>query len=270
MNIVRESICRYHRAFSIALSLGLSAIAFSTQAETVSVAVAANFIKPMKEIAEQFYQTTGHRAILSFGSSGKLYAQIRNGAPFEVFLSADQSKPDALVLQGLAIEGSQFTYALGALVLWSAKPNQFKNDIDYKTNSAADILKQGNFNKLAIANPQLAPYGKAALEILDHLGLKETIKPKLVQGQNIAQTYQFVSSGNAQLGLLSRSQITEADSSYNHFFWAIPKKLYSPIRQDAVLLRTGKNTTAAKALMDYLRSAKTKAIIDRFGYNSEP
>ncbi|MBV1913903.1 MAG: molybdate ABC transporter substrate-binding protein [Pseudomonadales bacterium] len=270
MNTARRGIGAARRGLLAALSFGLSTSAFSIQAETVNVAVAANFIKPMNEIAEQFFQSTGHRAILSFGSSGKLYAQIRNGAPFEVFLSADQSKPNALVQQGLAVEGSQFTCARGTLVLWSAKPNQLMNDVDYKTNSAADILKQGQFNKLAIANPQLAPYGKAALEALDHLGLKETIKPKLVQGQNIAQTYQFVSSGNAQLGLIAKSQVTETDSTYNHFFWAIPKNLYSPIRQDAVLLRTGKDSTAAKALMDYLRSAKSKAIINRFGYNSEP
>lgn len=236
------------------LGCGLS---FVARAETVSVAVAANFIKPMRLIARQFTETTGHHAQISFGSSGKLYAQIRNGAPFEVFLSADQSKPITLEQQGLAVPKSRFTYAIGTLILWSPEPTLINNN--------ADILLGDDFNKLAIANPRLAPYGRAAIEVLDHLGITEQIKPKLIQGQNIAQAYQFVSSGNAQVGLIAGSQVTENGELIRGSGWVIPKDLYSPIKQDAVLLNQGKNNLAAKALLEFIRS--NQSIIERYGYS---
>ncbi|MDF1643758.1 MAG: molybdate ABC transporter substrate-binding protein [Pseudomonadales bacterium] len=233
------------------------ALSLPASADTVSVAVAANFIKPMKLIARQFTEITGHHAQISFGSSGKLYAQIRNGAPFEVFLSADQSKPIALEQQGLAVPKSRFTYAIGTLILWSPEPILIKKN--------ADILLGGDFNKLAIANPRLAPYGRAAIEVFDHLGITEQIKPKLIQGQNIAQAYQFVSSGNAQVGMIAGSQVTENGELARGSGWVIPKNLYSPIKQDAVLLAQGKNNLAAQALLEFIRS--NRSILERFGYS---
>lgn len=239
--------------------LTLSLLVSVAQADTVTVAVAANFTAPMKEIASQFEAGTSHTVRMSFASSGKFFAQIKNGAPFEVFLSADAAKPLALEKQGLAVAGSRFTYAQGALILWS--PNAA-----YITKDGPALLKTAPFRHLAIANPKLAPYGLAATETLQHLGLLDKLTAKLVRGENIAQTYQFVESGNAELGFVALSQVMKAGKLSRGSGWQVPTTLHSPIRQDAVLLKHGEHNAAAKALLDYLKSADAAKIIQAYGY----
>ncbi len=231
----------------------------TVHAEEIHAAVATNFTVAMKDIVAQFEKSSGHKVILSFGASGKIFAQIQQGAPFQVFLSADQEKPEALEKMGLSVPGSRFTYALGALVLWSTKSG-FAND--------AAHLKRGDFNKLALANPKLAPYGIAAVEVLESLKLKYATEPKWVMRENIAQTYQFVDSGNADLGFVALSQILDK-GEVNGSSWIIPAELYNPIRQDAVLLSRAKNSTGAKALLAYLQSKEAHSIIHAYGYTTE-
>lgn len=233
-------------------------LAGAAQAAEVNVAVAANFTAPMKAIAEEFTKDTGHTTKLAFGSTGKFYAQIKNGAPFEMLLAADDETPAKLEKEGVGVAGSRFTYAIGSLALWSAKEG-FVDD-------QGEVLKRGGFNKLAIASPKLAPYGKAAIEVLTGMGLQDTLAPKFVQGENIAQTYQFVSTGNAELGFIALSQVMKDGKLISGSAWIVPGKLHTPIRQDAVILTTGKDNAAAKALADYLRSDKAKAIIRAYGY----
>lgn len=227
-------------------------------AAEVNVAVAANFTAPMKQIAVEFEKDTGHTAVLAFGSSGKFLAQIKNGAPFQLFLSADDEKPAQLVKDGLTVADSRFTYAIGTLVLWSAKPGF----VDPK----GEVLSKGTFAKIAIANPKLAPYGSAAVEVLTKLGLLTALQPKFVQGENISQTYQFVSTANAELGFVALSQVMKNGKITTGSAWIVPGKQHSPIRQDAVLLATGKDNAAAKALMSYLKTEKAKSIIRSYGY----
>ncbi len=237
------------------------ALLFSTQfsvAATVLVAVAANFSKPMTEIASAFEQATGHHAELSFGSSGKFVAQLSNGAPFEVLLSADEKGPQTLEKAGLAVANSHFTYALGRLVLWSAKP-------DYVDNQGS-ILATGNFNHLALAEPKLAPYGAAALDVLTKMNLQQTLQPRLVFGENIAQTYQFISTGNAELGFVALAQVLDNGKITQGSGWIIPTDHYAPIRQTAVLMTQGAKNPAAIALLSYLKSAPALAIIEHYGY----
>ena len=229
-------------------------------AAEVHVAVAANFTAPMKQIAADFEKETGHKVVLSFGASGKFYAQIKNGAPFQILLSADDEKPLQLVKDGLAVADSRFTYAIGTLVLWSAKPGF----VDAK----GEVLSKGHFNKIALANPKLAPYGTAAIELLTKQGLLTSLTPKFVQGENISQTFQFVSTGNAELGFVALSQVMKEGKVTSGSAWIVPGKLHSPIRQDAVLLATGKDSAAAKALLGYLKSDKAKKIIRSYGYES--
>ena len=231
----------------------------SAHAAEVSVAVAANFTAPMNAIAAEFAKDTGHQAKPSYGSTGKFYAQIRNGAPFEILLSADDETPAKLAQEGLADPASRFTYAIGTLVLWSAKPGV----VDAK----AEVLKRGQFNKLALANPKLAPYGKAAIEVLTGIGLLDTLAPKFVQGENIAQTWQFASTGNAELGFVALSQVMKDGRIGSGSGWIVPAKLHTPIRQDAVILAAGKGNPAAEALMKYLKSDKAKTIIKAYGYD---
>jgi molybdate transport system substrate-binding protein len=233
-------------------------LSFSARAEEVSVAVAANFTAPMNAIAAEFARDTGHKASLSSGSTGKFYAQIKNGAPFHVFLSADSDTPAKLEAEGLAVPGSHFTYAIGSLALWSAKPGF----VDAK----GEVLRHGQFNKLAIASPRLAPYGKAAEEVLTGMGLWESVSPRLVQGENIAQTYQFAASGNADLGFVALSQIMVDGKITGGSAWIVPGHLHAPIRQNAALLLTGKGNPAAEKLMKYLQSDKARAIIKSYGY----
>jgi len=225
----------------------------------VQVAVAANFTAPMKAIAAAFEKDTGHKAQLAFGSSGKFYAQIRNGAPFQVLLSADDETPAKLEREGMSVPDTRFTYAIGKLALWSAKEGVVDNK--------GEVLKQGNYAHLAIANHKLAPYGAAAVEVLKHLKLFDAAQAKFVQGENIAQTYQFVASGNAELGFVALSQITKDGKLIKGSAWIVPNNFHAPIRQDAVILANGKGNAAAGALMSFLKSDKAKVIIRAYGYD---
>lgn len=230
----------------------------SARADEVLVAVAANFTAPMKAIAAEFEKTTGHKVHLSFGASGKFYAQIKNGAPFQVLLSADVAIPVKLEQEGLTVPGSRFTYAVGTLVLWSARP-------DFVDDKGA-VLSQGAFSHLSVANPKLAPYGAAAMETLDKLGLATTLQAKFVVGENIAQTYQFVMSGNAELGFVALSQVMKDGRIADGSAWVVPVGMHRPIRQDAVILASGRDNVAAAALLRFLRQPGAVAIIRSYGY----
>jgi molybdate transport system substrate-binding protein len=234
-------------------------MATSAHSAEVSVAVAANFTAPMQKIATVFERDTGHKATLAFGSTGKFYAQIRNGAPFHVLLSADDETPARLEREGLAVAASRFTYAIGRLVLWSRQPGL----VDDK----GQVLNTGKFERIALADPKLAPYGAATVEVLKGLGLSPVLASKLVQGENIAQTYQFVASGNAELGFVALAQVYADGKLTQGSAWLIPSSLHAPIRQDAALLSPGKDNAAAAALLAYLRSDKARAIIRSFGYD---
>jgi len=227
-------------------------------ADEVHVAVASNFAAPMEKIAAEFARDTGNLALVSSGGTGKLYAQIKNGAPFEIFLSADEATPAKLEKEGLSVAGSRFTYAIGKLVLWSPKPGY--------VGPQGEVLKKGDFRHLAIANPKLAPYGRAAQEVLEKQGVWQPLQSRLVFGENIAQTHQFVSSGNAELGFVALSQIRQDSAEHQGSFWLVPQTLHAPIRQDAILLARGKGKTAAEQLLKYLKSDKATTIIKRYGY----
>ncbi len=222
------------------------------------MAVAANFSAPMKIIAQDFERATGHRAVLSFGSTGQFYAQIKNGAPYALFLAADAHTPAKIEKEGLGVTGTTFTYAIGQLVLWSKTSG--------RVDDRGEILKSGNFSKLAIANPKLAPYGAAAIEVLNHLGVMSQVKPKIVEGAKIEQTYQFVFSENADLGFVALSQVYENGKLKQGSGWIVPTSLHSPIKQDAIMLNPGRDSPAAIALLTYLRSDAAKAVIRKFGY----
>jgi molybdate transport system substrate-binding protein len=229
------------------------------QAADVHVAVASNFTAPMKQIAAEFDKETGHKSVLSYGSSGKFYAQVKNGAPFQLFLSADDEKPAQLERDGMTVPGSRFTFAIGTLVLWSPK----SGFVDAK----GEVLRRGQFSKIAIASSKLAPYGAAAIEVLTKQGLLATLAPKFVQGENISQTFQFISTGNAELGFVALSQVMQDGKINSGSAWIVPGAMHSPIRQDAVLLATGKDNAAARALLEYLKSDKAKKIIRSYGYD---
>lgn len=231
---------------------------FCACADEVQVAVAANFTAPMKLIAANFEKGTGHKAALSFGATGKFYAQITSGAPFEVFLAADDETPAKLEKEGGAVNGSRFTYATGKLVLWSA--NQGVVD------AQGEVLKKNTFSKIAIAAPKLAPYGAAAVETMTRLGLMAALEPKLVTGESIGQAFSFIYTGNAELGFVALSQVVEDGKIKSGSAWIVPENLHSPIRQDAVLLARGKDNKAAVALIAYLKTEKAKAVIRSFGY----
>jgi molybdate transport system substrate-binding protein len=226
------------------------------QAAEVQVAVAANFTAPMQKIAALFEADTGHKAQLAFGSTGRFYAQIKNGAPFDVLLAADDETPAKLEREGQG--GGRYTYAIGQLVLWSKRPGL--------VDGQGDVLRSGRFDKLALADPRLAPYGRAAIETLGQLGLLDTLRPKFVQGENIAQTWQFVATENAPLGFVALSQVWADGQLKEGSFWRVPATLYNPIRQDALLLHKGRDNAAARALMQYLRGDKARAIIQAYGY----
>ena len=234
-------------------------LAFGGQAAEVSVAVASNFTAPMRKIAEAFERETGHRAVLSSGSTGGFHVQIKNGAPFEVLLAADEETPLKVEREGLGVEGSRFSYAIGKLVLWSQQPG-FVDD-------KGDVLRRGKFERIAIANPKLAPYGAAAVETMTKLGVFKDVQPKLVQGENIAQTCQFLTTGSVDLGFVALSQVIADGKIPRGSGWIVPAELHSPIRQDAILLAKGKDAPAAIALMKFLRSEKAQAVIRSFGYD---
>ncbi|HGP2848718.1 TPA: molybdate ABC transporter substrate-binding protein [Pseudomonas aeruginosa] len=240
------------------LALLASAVSLAASADEVQVAVAANFTAPIQAIAKEFEKDTGHRLVAAYGATGQFYTQIKNGAPFQVFLSADDSTPAKLEQEGEIVPGSRFTYAIGTLALWSPKAGY----VDAK----GEVLKSGSFRHLSIANPKTAPYGLAATQAMDKLGLAATLGPKLVEGQNISQAYQFVSSGNAELGFVALSQIYKDGKVATGSAWIAPAELHDPIRQDAVILNKGKDNAAAKALVDYLKGAKAAALIKSYGY----
>ena len=227
-------------------------------ADEVQVAVAANFTAPAKLIAAGFEQETGHKAQLAFGATGKFYAQIRNGAPFEVLLAADEETPARLEQEGAAVAGTRFTYATGRLVLWSAKSGY----VDDK----GEVLTKDGFKHLSIANPKLAPYGAAALEVLTALKLLDKVRPRFVTAENIAQAYQFVASGNAELGFVALSQVFKDGRIAEGSGWIVPARLHQPIKQDAVILDKGRGKPAAVAWLKYLKGDKAKAVIRSFGY----
>jgi molybdate transport system substrate-binding protein len=241
-------------------SLAVSAVAWTgaVAAAEVQVAVAANFAGPLARIGADFQAATGHVLAVTAGATGKFRAQIAAGAPFEVLLAADDGTPRQLIADGHAVAGSNFTYAIGRLVLWSARPG-------YVDDRGA-VLASGTFAHLAIANPKVAPYGRAALEVLAARGLADTLAPTLVTGESIAQAHQFVASGNAELGFVALSQVALPGKPVAGSFWLVPPSLYGEIRQDAVLLRAGEGHPAAVALLAYLETEAARAVIKAYGY----
>ncbi|MEO3384945.1 molybdate ABC transporter substrate-binding protein [Mesorhizobium sp. CAU 1741] len=237
----------------MALSIGLS-LAAGARADEVNVAVAANFTDAANDIAAAFAKATGHEAILSFGATGQLYTQIAQGAPFQVFLAADDQRPSLAVKDGHGTDGSVFTYAIGQLVLYS---------IDEGKVSGAATLEAGEFTRIAIANPETAPYGKAAVETMRSLGVYDALQPKIVQGQNIGQAFQFVETGNAEVGFVALGLVSQAQSGSR---WVVPQEHYQPIRQDAVLLKSGEDNLAAIAFLDFLKGGEAGTIIEKYGY----
>jgi molybdate transport system substrate-binding protein len=242
------------KIITVALSALAAALVSPALAGQTHVAVAANFTEPSKEIAELFKAKTGHEAILIFGASGAFYTQITHEAPFEVFLSADSERPKLAVDNGYAVPDSLFTYAIGKLALWSRVVDVAKGE---------EALKAAAFSKLAIANPNSAPYGTAALETLKALNVYDKLQSKIVQGNSIAQAFQFVDTKNAEVGFVALSQIINSTEGTR---WLVPAKLYTPIRQDAVLLKRGANDEASKAFVAFLKGPEARAIIMKFGY----
>lgn len=242
------------------LIASLFALASSTAAlaDEVPVAVAANFTAPMQKIAAEFEKDTGHKVLASFGATGKFYAQIKNGAPFEILLAADDETPAKLIKEDAAVAASNFTYAIGKLVLWSAKPGV--------VDEAGEVLKKGGFEHLALANPKLAPYGAAGIETMKAMGAYDALQAKIVTAENIGQAYQFISSGNAELGFVALSQVLK-DGKIEGSAWIVPAKYYAQIKQDAVVLTKGRGKPAAEALMKYLKGDKAKAVIKSYGYD---
>lgn len=240
------------------LALFILALSGIAGADQVQVAVASNFRAPMERVAEAFKRQTGHEVVAAYGATGALYAQIRNGAPFAVLLAADNLVPLRLENEGAAQSGSRFTYAIGALALWSARAGF--------VDAQGQVLREGRFEHLAVADPKLAPYGAAAHAVMNALGVEEKLAPKLVHGENIGQTLQFVSTGNADLGFVALSQVWREGKLTSGSAWVVPRELYPPIRQDAVLLNAGREQPAAQALLDFLRTPACRQIVASFGY----
>jgi len=243
------------RAVPLATVLLLSAAGAAHAGET-NVAVAANFAEPAKEIAKAFEAKTGHKAVLSFGATGQFYAQIRQDAPFTVFLAADDETPKKAEEEGLAVAGSRFTYAIGRLVLWSKDPAKVGGE---------ETLRTGAFDKIALANPAVAPYGAAAVQAMRKMGVYDALRPKFVQGNTIAQTYQFVETGNAEVGFVALSQVIARNEGSR---WPVPEQLHDPIRQDAVLLKKGEADEAARAFLAFLKGTEAGAVIAKYGYGT--
>lgn len=240
------------------IALAACTTANLAMAQDVQVAVAANFTAPIQAIAKDFEKDTGHKLVIATGATGQFYAQIKNGAPFEVFLAADDSTPAKLEKEGDTVAGTRFTYAVGTLALWSAK--------DGYVDAKGEVLKKNEYKHLSIANPKAAPYGLAATQVLEKLGLTAQVQGKLVEGQNITQAQQFISSGNAELGFVALSQIYKDGKVTGGSAWIVPAELHDPIKQDAVILAKGKDNAAAKALVDYLKGDKAAAVIKSYGY----
>ena len=240
----------------------LALAATPAHAAEVTVAVAANFAAPLAKIAEGFTAASGHTLKTTAGATGKFYSQILAGAPFQVLIAADDETPKKLIAAGHAVAASNFTYAIGQLVLWSAQPGF--------VDEQGAVLASGKFHKLAIASPKVAPYGRAAMQVIQASGLAATLTPKLVMGESIAQAYQFVVTGNAELGLVALSQVLVPGKPVPGSFWRVPATLHEPIRQDAVLLKAGEHSAAAAALLTYLKTAPARAVIQAYGYSPSP
>ncbi len=241
---------------AVAMLSGL--ISSHVYAGEVSAAVASNFSAPMKQIAALFEKQSGHTVKLSFGSTGKFYAQIKGGAPFDVFVAADSATPHRLEDEGMTVNGSSFVYALGTLVLWSSQPGY--------VDSHGIVLRNGSYKKLAIADPKLAPYGQAAKEMLEALKLWHMVRSKLVMGENISQTYQFTATGNTELAFVALSQVMRDGKVSKGSYWIVPAHLYHPIRQSAVLLSAAKDKAAPRAFLDFMKSEKAAAVMRSYGY----
>ncbi len=235
-----------------------STVMCNAMADEVQVAVAANFTAPIQAIAADFEKDTGHKLVAAYGATGQFYTQIKNGAPFEVFLSADDTTPEKLEKEGNTVKGSRFTYAIGTLALWSAQEGY--------VDSKGEVLKKNEYQHLSIANPKAAPYGLAATQVLEKLKLTDVTKAKIVEGQNITQAYQFVSTGNAELGFVALSQIFKDGKVTSGSAWIVPASMHDPIKQDAVILNKGKDNAAAEALVEYLKGPKAAAVIKSYGY----
>jgi molybdate transport system substrate-binding protein len=255
IQIIRAKIC-FEAVAPVIVAFAI-ATSCAAQAADTNVAIAANFTEPAKEIAQLFESKTGHKAILSFGATGQFYTQITQAAPFQVFLSADQSTPKKLVDGGLAVQDSVFTYAVGKIVLFSRNAELVKGE---------QTLRDAQFNKMAIANPTTAPYGAAAIEAMKALGVYEKLTGKIVQGSNIAQTFQFVDTENAELGFVALSQVIERQGGSR---WIVPANLYTPIRQDAVLLKEGAGNDAARGFAAFLKGPEAAVVIEKFGYGTK-
>jgi molybdate transport system substrate-binding protein len=250
----------HRRRRALYVGVLLASLGAPVAADDVTVAVAANFTNAINRLTPGFERTTGHKLVTSFGSTGKLYAQIRNGAPFDVFLAADEARPKRLEAEGAAVPNTRFTYAIGRLVLWSPDPDAVDPD--------GAVLRTGKFAHLAIANAKTAPYGAAAEQVLHRLGVWAHVAPRLVRGENITQTFQFVSTGNAALGLVALAQVRSLPPMRQGSQWIVPDQLHDPLRQDAVLLARGADNGAARAFLAYLRSPTVKSIIRGLGYST--
>jgi molybdate transport system substrate-binding protein len=243
----------------LTLSMALAgwAAALPLQADEIRVAVASNFRQALAAAAARFDEDSGHEVVLIPGSTGKHYAQIRNGAPFDAFFAADVERPRRLEEEGRCVAGSRFTYAVGQLVLWSPDAGM--------VDPEGAVLRSDRFRHLAIANPDLAPYGAAARAVLQALGLWDALAPKLVRGENIGQTFQFVISGNAELGFVARAQLEAPGYEAAGSAWQPPRELYPPIEQQAVLL---KDSPAGRAFMAFMQGEEARAIVRAYGYDS--
>lgn len=247
------------RIFRPLAALALLAASLAAGAAELRVAVAANFTAPIRQIAADFERDTGHKVIAAFGPTGGLYTQIKNGAPFEVLLAADEARPARLEAEGEAVRGSRFTYAVGRLALWSPKAGY--------VDDRGEVLKTQAFAHLAIANPKTAPYGLAATQVLARLGLADALAAKIVEGASIGQAYQFVASGNAELGFVALAQVYKDGKLAAGSAWIVPASLHAAIRQDAVILAKGKDNPAAQAFLDYLKGPTAAAVIKAYGYD---
>ena len=237
-----------------AVLVAASLLAAGAEAAQTNVAVASNFTDAANEIAAAFAAATNHHAVLSFGATGQFYTQITQGAPFEVFLAADDERPARAVAEGYGVTGTVFTYAIGQLVLSSAEAGRV---------TGPATLRSGDFDRIAIANPATAPYGRAAVEAMRSLGVYDTLQPKIIQGQNIGQTFQFVETGNAEVGFVALGQVSQTEAGSR---WIVPQQHYQPIKQDAVLLKAGENNPAAAAFVEFLKGDEASAIIQKYGY----
>ena len=244
-----------HRPLRLWLLVPLLGVAAESAADEITVAVATNFVGAMNALVERFEATSGHDVLVSSGSTGGYYAQIKNGAPFEAFFAADTERPRLLEAEGLAVPGSRFLYAVGRVALWSTRANYVDAD--------GRVLETGDFRHLAIANPELAPYGAAARDVLTARGLWDRLQPRLAMGQDIGQAYSFVQTGNADLGFVAWAQLTQPGREIGGSYWLVPESLHRPIEQEAVLLR---DVPAARALLEFMKSGEAREIIRGYGY----